>query len=709
MSSICGKLQCWTLAVLVALAGNLSLAADEPSAEEAKLIAVLQSNAPAAEKAITCKKLAIHGSKHAVPALAPLLADEKLTSWSRIALEAIPGKEADAALAAALTQTRGRVLVGVINSLGVRRSSVAVEGLVAKLGDGDMDVASASAVALGHIGSPAATKALVAALATAPPKVRSAVAEGCILSAEQLAAGGKRNEAAELFDTVRRADVPQIWQLEATRGAIVVRQGEGLPLLLEQLRSPDVRSFQLGLSVARELPGQAVSDALTAETGRANPERRALLLRALEDRSDQVASPAVIQTAKTGEKPARLAAIAILRRVGDRNCVPTLLEIAADADPDLSRAAKEALAELRDENVNADIATRLGQADGKTLAVLIEVAGLRRIDAAPTLVKSLNHDDAAIRAAALTALGATIGLDRIEELTKRVTAPRAPEDLPIAAKALRTACVRMAEREACAAKVSAAMEGASMDSKCILLETLGAMGGSTALNALATAGKNSESRLQDVATRVLGQWMTVDAAPVLLDLAKSAPDNKYKVRALRGGIRIARQFSMPDKQRADLCRAALEAATRPDEQRLVLEVLRRYPSAETLSVAAQAAKIPGIKDEAVQTAAAIAKKLGSSDKDAAHLREKLQTPVKLEIVKAEYGAAARQKDVTEAMCWLARDLPLVVLPSQTYNESFGGDPAPGTRKVLRVQYRINGTAGEASFAENSLILLPMPK
>ncbi len=50
-----------------------------------------------------------------------------------------------------------------------------------------------------------------------------------------------------------------------------------------------------------------------------------------------------------------------------------------------------------------------------------------------------------------------------------------------------------------------------------------------------------------------------------------------------------------------------------------------------------------------------------------------------------------------------------MLSSKHYNDSFGGDPAPGTPKILKVQYTINGKAGDASFPEDSLIVLPMPK
>ena len=72
-----------------------------PAEKQRQLIALLKSDAKPAEKAVACKRLAVYGTKDAVPALAPLLADEHLASWARIALEAIPGSAPDAALLAA--------------------------------------------------------------------------------------------------------------------------------------------------------------------------------------------------------------------------------------------------------------------------------------------------------------------------------------------------------------------------------------------------------------------------------------------------------------------------------------------------------------------------------------------------------------------------------------------------------------------------------
>ncbi len=65
--------------------------------------------------------------------------------------------------------------------------------------------------------------------------------------------------------------------------------------------------------------------------------------------------------------------------------------------------------------------------------------------------------------------------------------------------------------------------------------------------------------------------------------------------------------------------------------------------------------------------------------------------------QAEYGAGSTQKDVTEVLRKQAGDLPLITLASSSYNASFGGDPVPGSVKQLKIQYRINGKTGEASF------------
>jgi HEAT repeat protein len=575
--------------------------------KERQYLKVLQSDAPEAEKALACKHLSVYGSSESVAELAKLLPNERLASWSRTALEAIPGSAADEALRKAVDALQGRLLVGVINSIGVRRDENAVELLSGRLADNDADVASAAAVALGRIGNAAAAEPLRKALATAPVAVRSAVAEGCVLCAERFLAQGNSAEAAKVYDEVRKAEVPRQRMLEATRGAILARGPEGIPLLIEQLRSSDKALFQIGLSTAREFPGREVDKALAAELEGTFPERAALVISAMADRQDTVDLAAVLKAASRGHALVRPAAISALGKVGDATCVGPLLEIAVEPDSELSQAAKEALAELPGEKVDRDIVARLDEAQGKSYPVLIELVGQRRIDAVPALLKALNHSDQAVRHAALTALGNTVTDKHLSVLINQVVAPKDSATSEVAQTALKTAAVRMPDREACAAELAAAVNRSPAATKSVLLEILAAVGGTKALAAVGAAAKSNDAALQDVGSRLLGEWMTIDAAPVLLDLSKAS--GRYQGRALRGYIRIARQFTMSEQERVEMCKRAMEAARQPAEQKLVLDVLKRYPNVEMLKLAVKAAQDPELKEEAKEATLAISQKL----------------------------------------------------------------------------------------------------
>jgi hypothetical protein len=144
----------------------------------------------------------------------------------------------------------------------------------------------------------------------------------------------------------------------------------------------------------------------------------------------------------------------------------------------------------------------------------------------------------------------------------------------------------------------------------VLVETLADVGGGKALASVAAAAASGDAALQDAATRVLGKWMTADAAPVLFDLATSDAAEPYRGRALKGYLRIARQFALPEPERAEMCRKALAAAQDPADRKAVVEILVRYPHASTLAVAWEATAIPDVADEAQAAVAAIEAKLG---------------------------------------------------------------------------------------------------
>jgi len=216
---------------IASLAALSTMQADAAAKKEteSELIAILESQSSRKEKADACRKLGLVGSKNAVPALAALLGDEELSHMARYGLEPIIDATVDEALREALGKLKGRPLVGVVGSLGVRRDRSAVGLLATLLDNTEADVAPTAARSLGKIGTPEAAKALIGALGTEDAGLRVAVAEGCLDCAEQRLAEGKRDETVALCKAVAKADLPKHFRIAATQGMLHAQEEPAKP------------------------------------------------------------------------------------------------------------------------------------------------------------------------------------------------------------------------------------------------------------------------------------------------------------------------------------------------------------------------------------------------------------------------------------------------------------------------------------------------
>lgn len=571
--------------------------------QERELIALLKSDAKGGDKAIACKRLAVYGSAEAVPVLAPLLADEHLASWARIALEAIPGPAADEALRQAMPKLQGRLLVGTINSIGVRRDAKAVDALLPKLTESDAEVVSAAAVALGRIGGPRAAKALTGALAKSQEAARPAVAEGCIRCAERFLTDGKAGDAVKLYDTVRKAQVPKQKVLDATRGAILARKNKGIPLLMEQLESGDKELFAIALSTARELPGPQATQAVIKELGRANPQRQPLLLLALADREDPAVMPTILECVNSSSKPVQLAAVRVLDGLGSGSSVSALEKAAVGKDPEVSQAALAVLARLPGAEVDKKIEQQLTDKDPNVRRVAIEVAGRRGMETAlPAILRSAADPDPEVRAASLQAVGGIGGTPQLGQLVQLLRQNPAAKDREAIEQALTAICSRGGS--GCVPEIQSLAQAPEKNVRLLALRLLAASGGPDALSALMNATADADPDVQDEAVRTLSSWPNTwpedeAVAEPLLAVAKNSAKISHQVLALRGYF----QFLEGDKklkkeERISKVKDALPLLQRPEEKRLAIAVLRNVRADASAGLLGDLAQDAGVSEDA---------------------------------------------------------------------------------------------------------------
>jgi len=222
-------------------------------------ISTPEKGAAAEAKAFLLRQLSTIATEAEVPAVAAWLSDPDLSYPARYALERIPGPAPDAALRDALAKVGGALKVGVINSLGDRRSAAAARDLIPLLADADPGVAEAAASALGKIGGEDAARALGAALAGATGSQRRRIAEAWLMCADGFAAADARACALEICERLYAPGEAAATREAALRGLAAWGGDRGVSLVLDALMGDDAGLRGMAVTLIRDVLGDARS------------------------------------------------------------------------------------------------------------------------------------------------------------------------------------------------------------------------------------------------------------------------------------------------------------------------------------------------------------------------------------------------------------------------------------------------------------------
>jgi HEAT repeat protein len=592
------------IALLLAGAVKLSAQTVPPESEEGQLIAVLKYNKG---KVDACRGLALIGTKQSVPALAALLGDEELSHMARYALEPIKDPAVDVAFRDALGTLKGRPLIGVIGSVGVRRDAEAVRLLASILAkhEAGPDVTSAAVRALGSIGNEAAAEVLQTALAHAPKESQLPVAEGLFRCAELLAAEGKADISVDLYDALLEAGGAHQVRAGALRGAILARGSDGVALLAKYLKSDDYIMFSAAAQTAMELPDPEVTEALTAGLGTLPADNQILVLWTLGRRGDAIALPAVYPLARSGPKNVRIEAIRVMPQFQDGAAVSELVKLMGDADKDIAEAAQDSLAAIPGRRADSAVVAMFRSDRTDEQLTALELMGRRRMTSVvPVLVEAASDADPEVRPAVLRRVGGLGGPAQVPALLDLLMNLEGARDLSAAERALISVCSKSGDSQSYTDRLIGLLGQAGTAQRSALLRVLGAMGGPQALDAVRKAAADSDTNVRDAAIRVLCGWETADAAPDLLELAK-ASGGTHRTAALRGYINLIRDEGLSTEKKLAMCKQADALIERTEEKRLLLGALSTVPSVEALSMAMANLDNQSTRNEAGSAAAAI--------------------------------------------------------------------------------------------------------
>ncbi|MBN1509525.1 MAG: HEAT repeat domain-containing protein [Sedimentisphaerales bacterium] len=572
------------------------------------------------------------GKAESVGLLAKLMSDEDKNTrdYARRALEKNPHAGATEALLTELASAReAEWRIGLINSLGDRRTSAAVKLLTQALGDSDRNVARAAAGALARVGGQDSAQALFAVLAQPVGPVSAAAAQGLIDMAGRMAAAQDTAGAARIYGSVyewagKTTAVPIGVCAAAATGLIVTDVDRGVRVAVTLLQDENPRLRQAAIQATRLSPSPAAARALTALLPKLKSDSQVQVLCLVGDLKDTSAETAVVPMLASEDEAVSLAAAHALSRLGTETSASTLFDAAVNGRGSVQKAAQDGLAVMSGPQADALLKAKAASGAAKARAVAINLLGQRRCEGTSRLLLAYAAEaDETVSAAAFQAMVNVADAIDLAALTDLVAKAQSDGARAVAVASLKAVLAKAQDKEAAGKIILDQMSKARGQTKLALLGSLPSLGGATALKAVTDAAQSPDESVRDTGIRALSEWPDYEAVPALVDIASNAqtPLNSYAL-AVRGALRLIalRQPSMglrmgpptgprmgprmdpaEVESRAVLCMKILDLARRIEEKRQAVATLATLPCERSANRLLEL-----VKDESLRNEAALA-------------------------------------------------------------------------------------------------------
>ena len=576
---------------------------DDPQARketEAALLKFIQGSPAPGGLMAACRSLSLIGGPDSARLLAELVLKPEATDPARYALERIPGNEAGQALLAALDRAHGEILRGVVFSVGERKSAAAVSALAHLAGGKDSALAADAIKALGKIGGGEAIKLLADSLMKSAA-LRSEAASALLLAAETALQAGDRAAAATAYDKIFAANVPPaLWQA-AFKGKLAAAS-DAQTAILKALTGKDIQLYAPALAMVPASFGTGEIGRVAELMSRLPESAKVQLTGLLAAYPSETVRPYLLAAAESPSAGVRLTALRSIAQAGDAKSVVFLATKAARTTGAEQETAREALARLRGLDVDTAVFEHLARSrDDAVKAELVRAASERRIAMAkPLLMDLLKSGSPGIKtraAAALRTLCLQADVPGLLDLLGGLEDEAAREAMQdTIASAARTNPRELARAGEVKDRLAAEKDP---HKRADLLRVLGKIGDDSALSIVRAALADPDLVIVDSAVRALAEWPTIAARDDVLGLAGSSPELNHRVLSLRAYVRMIglEPNRSPEGAAADLLKA-LALSPRPEEKKLILGLLGRFPCVTSLKTAESLLADPAVAYEA---------------------------------------------------------------------------------------------------------------
>lgn len=579
---------------------------DNPTqrAEAAQALAgVLRSEASFDAKQFACRQLVFIAGDSEVPALVSLLKDETLAHYAALALAQLPGTATSVSVRHELPQSSGKARLEIIKLLGHYRDQNSIEALAAFLKAEDEPLVIASAEALGKIGTARAATALRESYQNATGARRLTLGRALLACADALREAGDGTAANTYYETLQADAALPLVSAGALRGLVLARSEKSLPLLLNALAQDGTPQQKAAAALSRDVlkgeQGARATQLLANRLAQLSPQGQSLLLAALGERGDAGAAPAVAALLNSDDAEVRAAAATAIGTLGNATTVPLLLNLAATGSKEQREVARTSLLRLKGQAIDDKLLASLDKAVPAQKVEIIGALQARRVMASvPRLLPDANNPQPEVRRATLLLLRDMAEPSATPALLDLLIAA-APEQRAALLDTIAEVARRGDEAQRTAPILARLSANKKTADKADLLVLLGRVGGANALETLRKATTDSTPEIRLAAIRALSNWNSDEPGNDLLQVAQKAPDEKSRLIAARGYIRlIGLSTTRPATETLKLLQQASSLDKSPEAIRSIIAGVSKLKTLEALNYASGFLKDDAVRGEA---------------------------------------------------------------------------------------------------------------
>ena len=587
---------------------------------EKQLIEFLNSDATPDGKEFICRKLSIIGSRGSVKTLAKMLEDKNTSNMARYALERIDDTAVDDALRSALSKTAGADKIGIINTLGRRRDKKSVSILKKLIDSSDTQEAEAAVAALGKIADSKAADVLAKAARKAKGNLQMLIYDAYLNCAEDLLRQDEKKKAFNIYDNVYDSSAPKIIRLAALRGKVYsAKKGHG-KIILNALKEKDPRIQAVASMLVSEVNNKKEIITIAQQLPKLPPAGQVQLITALAERAHPAAREAVVAAAKSQDVQISSAGLKGLALLGGGSDVALLARKAANTTGDQRAAARQSLYNMRGDKVDKAIIAQISKADPKTKVELIRAIARRNIlSAADTVLQTAKNPDKKVRIESQKTLRQIAAPAQLKDLVNVLINIEDSGEKKEAEKTLAAVARKIPESTQRAKIILSALRIVrAVGPRSSLINVLGKIGDDSSLNLLYQSLGHKSLDIRYASVSALSEWPNPNPLEKLLSVVKTTDDEKHRILALRGYIRLlSLESSRPPERTVKMYVAGMNLAANVTEKKMLLSGLAETGSSAAIKVAASYLDDDELRQEAQAAAVNIAETSGGSSPQAA--------------------------------------------------------------------------------------------